>query len=108
VKIWALPLLLIASGPAFAIQAETVPDEEIVVTAKVNRIKITLGRDAQGKVACQLNQSSGDVTIDSAVCREAAKCVGKKPVPQAKMEACIDKRKNALVKRWTRANGGVS
>lgn len=92
------PLLLAQAAP----QAAVAPAEEseIVVTARVTRIRFTLGRDPQGRTFCNVTESSGDVALDQFTCRDFAKCVKRKKMPEAEVHACIEKRKPALVKRW--------
>ncbi len=89
-----------------AVTTPVLSDDEIVVTAKIERIRMTLGRTPQGKAFCRLDQSSGDPAIDDATCREAAKCVKKKPMSEAQMNACLADRKRAIVKRWTQKRRG--
>lgn len=95
----AAALLLAASAP---VAPPVALQDEIVVTAKVNRIRMTLGRTPEGKAFCRLDQSSGDRAIDDATCREAAKCVKKKPMTGAQMDACLAKRKRAIIRQWSK------
>lgn len=92
-------LLLAATTP---VAPPVALEDEIVVTAKVNRIRMTLGRNAQGEAFCRLERSSGDPAIDDATCREAAKCVKKKPMTGAQMDACLAKRKRAIIRQWSK------
>lgn len=93
-----LALMLAQVAP----QAVEAPAEEteIVVTARVTRIRFTLGRDPQGRTFCNVTESSGDVALDQFTCRDFAKCVKRKQTPEAEVRACIERRKPALVKRW--------
>lgn len=82
--------------------AMATPDAEIVVTAQIERIRMTLGRDEQGRTACRIDTSTGDDRLDEVMCRESVKCVKAKPLPLEAMQACLDKRRDHVVARWVR------
>jgi hypothetical protein len=82
--------------------AMATPDDIIVVTAQIERIRMTLGRDEQGWPACQIDTSTGDDRLDEVMCRESVKCVKAKPLPLDAMQACLNKRRNVVIERWAR------
>ena len=94
--------LLLAIAIAAPAAAQTAPDAEIVVTGQIERISLSLGRDAEGRTTCGLNRSSGDAAIDQAMCRRAARCVKRGPIDAGAIDACIAKQKKALTAAWLR------
>jgi len=79
------------------------PQEIVVVGRLVEQVQLTLGRDAQGRNVCSLNRSSGNARIDDAVCRRATRCTPRRPVSQARTEACIADARRWVVRQWSRA-----
>ncbi len=84
--------------------AQPVGDDEIVVTAKVERLALTLGRDDQGRTTCGLSRSSGDAAIDEAMCRRASRCIKRGEIDRAVLDACVAAQKKALVAAWLRGD----
>ena len=97
VRAFLLAAAMLSAGIAVA---QTVPDDEIVVTAKVERLALTLGRDDQGRTTCGLSRSSGDVAIDEAMCRRASRCGKRGGIDRPALDACIAGQKKALVAAW--------
>ena len=93
-------LLLAALAPATIAAAQTAAEAEIVVTAQVERIGLTLGRDDAGRTTCGLTRSSGDAAIDDAMCRRAARCIKPGEIDRTALDACLAKQKQALVAAW--------
>jgi hypothetical protein len=88
----------IASAPVASAQADA--DSEIVVSAQIERVALTLGRDDQGRTTCSLTKSSGDPAIDSAVCKRASHCMKPGAIDLPKLDKCIDGQKQALIAAW--------
>ena len=95
-------LVLVALASASVAAAQPVADGEIVVTAKVEQLSLTLGRDAAGRTTCGLSRSSGDVAIDEAMCRRASRCMKRGEIDRAALDICIAGQKKALVAAWLR------
>lgn len=56
-------------------------DEEIVVTAKLQRHGVHLQNSPDGRgLQCAVTRSTGDVEFDSAACRATVQCYGKKAI----------------------------
>lgn len=86
----ALALLHVAA-PAGA-------DQEITVMGqRMAALSVILGRDARGKLACNLSASSGDARVDAQLCKTAARCFKQGSSQPAAMRACIDMRKPAIL-----------
>ncbi len=59
--------------------------------------------NAQGKLACGMNQSSGSAKMDAKLCETAARCVKQGAVGNDAVKACIDKRKPDLLNEFATA-----
>ncbi|MDZ3833319.1 MAG: hypothetical protein U0S50_16100 [Sphingopyxis sp.] len=78
-------------------------DADIVVIARrMTEVKVTLGRNNEGKIICATTQSSGIAAIDEMICRDAAACLKRRDATPEQIETCIAKRKPRLVKRIVR------
>ena len=97
-------ILTLALASATAAVAQTVAENEIVVTAQVERVGLTLGHDADGRTTCGLTRSSGDVAIDNAMCRRASRCMKRGEVDRDRLEACVARQKKALTAAWLRGD----
>jgi len=81
-----------------ALMLQTVPaaGEEtdiVVIGRRLDRIAVSVGRDARGKFTCALNQSSGRSRLDAQLCQAAARCVRQKA---RDVPACVNARKPEL------------
>jgi hypothetical protein len=85
---------------ALAMMAQTAaPEDEITVFARrLESVSVRLAPDANGKLACGMNQSSGDAKIDAKLCRAAARCVKQGAAGNDAMKNCIDKTKPGLLR----------
>lgn len=88
---------------AFAQPAAAQGEDIVVIGRLVGSVQMTLGRDAAGRTTCSLNRSSGNPRVDAAVCRKASRCLPRRPLPGARMEACIADARRAVVREWRRA-----
>ncbi|MBU0556006.1 MAG: hypothetical protein KKD64_16645 [Alphaproteobacteria bacterium] len=92
-------LLALGIGMMMASAGYAQPDtpetavSDVVITAQLARMQIALGRDPQGRVTCATTISSGDLALDEAICKRAARCMKKKPQPAEVLSACVDKQK---------------
>jgi hypothetical protein len=76
-----------------------VEDAEITVLARrLEAVAAIVTRDPQGRMHCDLSQSSGDPKTDAKLCETAARCVKKGAVDNVAVKACIDKRKPELLR----------
>jgi len=92
----ALALLALAQAAAPA-----AAEEEITVMGRrMAALSVILGRDAKGKLACNLSESSGDGAIDAELCKTAASCFKQGAVVAEPMHACIEARKPAILEQF--------
>lgn len=96
---------MIALTLAFAAQIPSAEDEIVVLGRRLAALQVIVGRDARGKFTCGLSQSSGNVELDSALCKVAATCVRKGANDQGGVTACIEARKPALLDAVRRMRG---
>ncbi|HEX8055448.1 MAG TPA: hypothetical protein VF481_02200 [Novosphingobium sp.] len=89
-------ILLVAALLAQA-TSEPVDQEITVMGARLQALSVMLGRDARGKLACNLSASSGNAGVDEQLCKTAARCFKQGAVENAAMHACIDARKPAIL-----------
>jgi hypothetical protein len=76
----------------------TEAEQDIVVIARrLSGASAIVGRDARGRFTCSLNASTGNATLDNRLCKTAANCVKSVGADQAKVSACIDRRKPQLL-----------
>jgi hypothetical protein len=88
--------LLLSVAPAAAIP-DAAPDEIVIMARKLRSITLTLGRDEAGHTTCGIYRSSGDDRLDAAMCRRAARCLPRTPLPAAQRDACLDRQRAAIV-----------
>ncbi|HWI87334.1 MAG TPA: hypothetical protein VNT42_13560 [Sphingomonas sp.] len=91
----AAALLALAAPSAAAPDAK--PDEIVIMARKLRNITLTLGRTEDGRSTCGIDRSSGDSQLDAAMCRRAARCLPRKPLAPAKLDACLDRQRAAIV-----------
>ncbi|WP_404710854.1 hypothetical protein [Sphingomonas sp. MMS24-J13] len=90
----ALIMLAQASAP-------DVPTDEITVMAhRLESTSVWLSRGADGKLACGMNQSSGDTKIDAKLCTTAARCLKDGATAGDDMKSCIDKTKPGILREF--------
>lgn len=92
-------LTVAASLALFAgtVSWQDLPDEEIVVTAKLQRFGIHLQNAPSGKgLRCAVTRSTGDAGFDAAACLATVRCYGKKSISQ------VSEKKYAAVSRCVR------
>lgn len=92
-------LLAVLMMPMMAV-AQTVDQEDIVVTAQVGRIGVSLGRNDAGQTTCSLTRSSGNIAIDNALCKRASHCMKRGEPNRTALEACLVRQKKALISAW--------
>jgi hypothetical protein len=86
----------------FAAAAALAEADTSALTAQIDSIRMTLGRDEQGKPACRIDQSTGNDRLDEVMCRESVKCVKARPLPLDAMQACLNERRKIVEDRWAR------
>ncbi|MCW3848006.1 hypothetical protein OF829_12220 [Sphingomonas sp. LB-2] len=73
------------------------PPEEtdiVVIGKRLDQVEVRVGRDPRGKFTCALNQSSGRLRLDAALCQTAARCVR---VKARDVHACVNGHKPELL-----------
>jgi sirohydrochlorin ferrochelatase len=97
--------------PALALLAQSaatvdqpVPDEAeiVVIGQRLERISVSIGRDAKGRYTCGLSESSGNARIDAQLCKTSANCVRKGASTGDAVAACLTKRKAGLFDAFKR------
>ncbi len=88
--------LLALTVPAAA-TPDAMPDEIVIMARKLRAITLTLGRTEDGHTTCGIDHSSGDDRLDAAMCRRAARCLPRKPLASAELDACLDRQRAAIV-----------
>jgi hypothetical protein len=77
---------------------ESADEQDIVVVAKrLDGVTASITRNAQGKFQCGLSRSTGVINLDDALCKTATKCVRKGASTVEAVNACVTKRKPALL-----------
>lgn len=78
--------------------APVAAEEEITVMGRrMAALAVILGRDARGKLACNLSESSGEGGVDAQLCKTAARCFQQGSVAAEAMRDCIELRKPAIL-----------
>ena len=92
----ALALLSYAPAPPPVVPSD-VEDEIVVVGRRLRTLSVSLTRDANDKLGCGLDRSSGNARLDAQLCEAAARCARGRKVSEQAMRSCIDSRKPALL-----------
>lgn len=87
-------LILLAQAPV----APPPSDEITVLAHRLDSITVWLSPGADGRLACGMNQSSGDSGIDAKLCKTAARCLKAGASAHDDMKTCIDKTKPGLLR----------
>jgi TonB family protein len=87
-----LAALLIAAAPV----AQDVPadqGEDIVVTGKLMRLKVSVQTNRKGRVtACGIDRTSGDAAFDRAACESTVACSNRTPRNHDAVSGCVRDR----------------
>lgn len=79
------------------------PENEIVVVGKrLEGISVRVSRGADGKFGCGLSESSGSKSVDTQLCKAAAKCARQGALDQDAMRGCIEARKPEILNDFAR------
>lgn len=89
-------LALLQAGPA-AVASGAAEEEITVMGRRLAALSVILGRDARGKLACNLSASSGDNSVDAQLCKTAAACFKQGAVAAEPMRGCIEARKPTIL-----------
>ena len=89
-------IMLAVLAAAQVAAAPAAEDEIVVIGRRFAQTAVIVGKDARGRLTCDLTASSGNVRLDERLCRTASKCVIKGATDNAVVKACIDRKKPDL------------
>jgi hypothetical protein len=92
--IWLVAAALLQAAPVAA------GDEIVVMGRRLQSLSVMLSRDARGKFACELSESSGSPSVDAQLCKSAARCAKQGKVAADAMRSCIEARKPAILEEF--------
>jgi hypothetical protein len=95
---WILGVALVLSLPWPAQQDEA--DEIVVLGRRMSEVRLVLGYDGSGRVACTAAPSSGYPKLDDLMCRHLAECLKPKSVAREQVDTCMERRKTVVIARF--------
>ncbi|CAN5266167.1 hypothetical protein BH10PSE13_BH10PSE13_14850 [soil metagenome] len=85
-----IAFLLLATAP------EAVEDIT-VVGERLKSVSVAVARDPSGRYGCSINQTTGNIWLDTRLCEAATTCVQKGAETSDAVNACVTQRKPDLL-----------
>jgi hypothetical protein len=96
-------LALILAQSSLAAMPAPLPEidgsqEIVVIAARIRGVLLDVRPGADGQPTCTTRLSSGSESIDTYLCGEAKACVAQGSRTLSRLQKCIKRKKNALIK----------
>ena len=93
---------LVAAALALAAAAVTETPEIVVVAERLDRVRVDVRRDPEGRWHCALDGSIGVPSLDADLCRAVTKCVRHGATTEDATRTCVTRNKASLLARFER------